>query len=75
MSDNSTKPDALSPETPVRPTEVYLVQGKKENRAFRSAFALLQSQTNYRPPSVRDEQEEVAQYHVPEKAGQHASQH
>lgn len=75
MSANSTNPDALSPETPIRPTTVFLVQGRKENAKFRSALALLRAQTNYQPPYVRDEQEEVAQYHVPQKAGHDARQH
>lgn len=80
MSDTPVNPttpaksDALSPQTPIRPTEVFLIQGKKANRDFKSALSLLK-ETNYKPPSVRDEQEEVAEYYVPEEAGHNASQH
>lgn len=76
MSATAVNSDGLSPQSPLRPEDrVSDTPPKTRVRpAFQTALSLLK-ETNYQPPSVRDEQEEVAQYHVPKEAGHHARQH
>lgn len=66
MSDKSDNPTLTPPLTPisehgVRPTQVWFVQGKKANRAFRSALALHREDASLQEekdlPKTHDEKE------------------
>lgn len=74
MSDNPTLSPLTPPQTPksdhgVRPTTIYLVSGKKNNKAFRSALALHRENASLQEdlPQTHDEKENP-QYNKPEKA-------
>lgn len=76
MSDKPANPVLTPPLSPksehgVRPTTVWFVQGKKANKAFRSALALHREETSISEthlPKTHDEKENP-QHDVPEKAG------
>jgi len=56
MSANSTKSDGLSPQTPVQPTQVWFVQGKKNNRVFRTALSLHRENATLNPQTANVEE-------------------
>jgi len=73
-----TLPESQSPARHVRfannarPTEVWFVQGKKANRAFKAALnrenATLSEKTDLDPPPRNDEAKD-SQRHIPEEEG------
>jgi len=52
MSANPTNSDGLSPQTPIHPTQVWFVQGKKNNKAFRSALSLHRENATLHPETA-----------------------
>lgn len=64
MSANPAQPPLTPPQTPksehgVRPTTLYLVSGKKNNKAFRSALALYRENATIQEdlPQTHDDKE------------------
>jgi hypothetical protein len=56
-SANSVNPDGLSPQTPVHPTEVWFVQGKKNNSVFRTALNFHRENATLHPQTANVEEE------------------
>jgi len=67
MSANSTKSDGLSPQTPIHPTQVWFVQGKENNRAFRTALSLHRENATLHP-QTGDVEEKYPKHDVDKKA-------
>jgi len=61
MSANSTNPDksansdGLCPQTPIHPT-IWFVQGKKNNKAFRTALSLHRENATLHPETANVEE-------------------
>lgn len=74
MSDNSTQTPITPPQSPkadhgVRPTEIWFVQGKKANKAFRTALSLHREDASLSEdlPKTHDEKENP-EHDVPKEA-------
>jgi len=66
-SDKSVNPDGLSPQTPIQPTQVWFVQGKKNNQAFRTALSLHRENATLNP-STADVEEKHPKHDVRKEA-------
>lgn len=85
MSDNSTQSPLTPPQSPisehgVRPTTVWFVQGKKNNKAFRTALSLhrenctLSENKENIPPEAHDKEKDTG-CDESQEAGHHAGVH
>jgi hypothetical protein len=55
-SANSANSDGLYPQTPIQPTVVWFVQGKENNKAFRTALSLHRENATLNPESANVEE-------------------
>lgn len=55
MSAQNPNSDGLSPQTPIHPTKVWFVQGKKNNKAFRTALSLHRENATLNPQANVEE--------------------